>query len=668
MNLNKTLIATFVTVALTNLTAIYATAAEQKQCDTQACDDYIVVTGEVMREPSKVNTDPKKPRLPLPAYDGSGYLKTIPGFSVGRKGGAGGDPSLRGLGGSRVSIVDDGQHVYGTCGGRMDPPTAYISPESYDNISVIKGPQTVKYGPVGSAGTVLFEKERQQFTESDVTGRASATGGSFGRQDYLVELSGGDENHYIDFDANKSQSDHYSDGDGNKVQSSYDRSNFNLALGWTPDEDTLLEIAYGTSDGSAEYADRANKAREINNENLTLLSQFVLDGDLITNIEFQVYANENDHIMDQFDQGKNSGVNVRRATAGGHLWLDMSITDDWNATLGTDYMFSKHKGRSIYPTVDHGLDDLLNKPFNDNLQYNNLGVFIDSDFKLDATEKSSSKLMSGLRVDQWQTELFVAEKGKRDDTLISGFARYEYNRNNSQYYIGGGHSQRMPDYWEIMKASSADLSQKAFDLKAEKTSQIDLGWIYQNDIEFSASVYFGKVRDYILIDANFDKTVAYNVDATIWGGEAALNYPFNDNWSTQTTVSYSHGHNDTQDVALGQVSPLEGRISINYENDNWTAGLFWRLVAAQDRVSIGQGNISGQDLSESSGFGTLALNGSWKHGDAVLISFGIENIFDITYSEHISRSGAGNDIPGSEPLFKVNEPGRTAWVKLDYTF
>ena len=636
---------------------------EPRDCEDRRCDDYIVITGDLMREPTKVVTDPKKPRLPLPSYDGAGFLKTIPGFSIGRKGGAGGDPSLRGMGGSRISIVDDGQHVYGTCGGRMDPPTAYIYPEAYDSITVIKGPQTVKYGPVGSAGTVLFEKDRHSFVEPGVEGRASVTAGSFERQDYIVELKAGDETHYLDLDVNQSSSDHYQDGDGNTVQSSYDRNNYNIALGWTPTDTSVIELAYGKSDGEAEYADRANKARVINNENITLLTQFELDSELIREVEFQAYSNKNDHIMDQFDQGVNSGVNVRRKTSGGHFWLELTPSEDLETTLGVDYMQSTHEGRSINPEFDNGLDDLLSKPFKDNMRYENMGIFIEADYSL-----GGGHLLSGLRFDHWDTELFVAQTGKRSDDLISGFIRYEYLNGNNQYYLGTGHAQRIPDYWEIMKANPDNLSTKAFDLEPEKTTQLDIGWIYQADIEISTSLYYGKVDDYILVDSNTPMTSAYNIDATIWGGEVGITYPFTEQWSAQTTLSYSHGENDTQDTPLGQISPLEGRISVNYEGQAWTAGLFWRLVAAQDRVSIGQGNISGQDLAESSGFGTLAINGSWKHGDTVLVSFGIENLFDITYAEHVSRSGAGNDIPGSEPMFQVNEPGRTAWVKLDYTF
>jgi hypothetical protein len=52
-----------------------------------------------------VLTDPSKPRQPLPAHDGADYLKTIPGFSVIRKGGTDGDAVFRGMAGSRVVIT-----------------------------------------------------------------------------------------------------------------------------------------------------------------------------------------------------------------------------------------------------------------------------------------------------------------------------------------------------------------------------------------------------------------------------------------------------------------------------------------------------------------------------------------------------------------------------------
>lgn len=639
-------------------------AQEQHNCTKdEKCKEYVVVTGDVMREPVNVVSDPKKPRLPLPAFEGSGFLKTIPGFSVTRKGGMGGDPSFRGQGGSRLSIVDDGQHIYGACGGRMDPPTNYIYPESYDEITVIKGPQTVKYGPVGSAGTVLFEKNRHRFTERGIIGRASITGGSFERKDSIIEFVAGNADYYVDFDMDSSSSDHYQDGDNNTVQSSYDRDNIKVALGWTPSENTVIELAIGQSEGEAEYADRLNKARQIDNESYTLLVQHDFDSELLKNIDFQAYSNENDHIMDQFDRGVNMGANVMRSTSGGHFWLGLTPMADWDLTLGVDHMSSEHKGRGINMMQDKGLSDLLNKPFMKDMEYANLGVFVES-----VTHLDYSKVYAGIRYDNWDTDLFVGQKGNKTDSLFSGYARYEYRDGFSQYYAGVGHAERVADYWEFMKASASNPMDKAFDLKPEETNQLDIGWIYDNGLIFSTSLFYGQLDNYILIDSTGPMTVARNIDATLYGGETSLDYDFNDNWSAQVTLSYTLGDNDTDNVDLGQVSPLESKLSLNYENDAWAAGILWRMVDSQDRVTVGHGNIVGQDLAESSGFGTVAINASWAYDDHLRLIVGVENLFDITYAEHISKSAGGNDIPGSEPMFQVNESGRNVWAKLTYEF
>ncbi|MBN7827923.1 TonB-dependent copper receptor, partial [Bowmanella dokdonensis] len=70
--------------------------------------ETIIVSGEALSLPNQVITDAKQPRQPLPAHDGADYLKTIPGFSMVRKGGASGDPVFRGMAASRLTILNDG--------------------------------------------------------------------------------------------------------------------------------------------------------------------------------------------------------------------------------------------------------------------------------------------------------------------------------------------------------------------------------------------------------------------------------------------------------------------------------------------------------------------------------------------------------------------------------
>ena len=116
----------------------------------------MVITGVAQQSPLTVVTDPKIPRQPMPASDGADYLKTIPGFSAVRNGGVNGDPVFRGMFGSRLKLLSNGGEMLGACPNRMDSPSSYISPDTYDKLTVIKGPQTVLWGPGASAATAAL--------------------------------------------------------------------------------------------------------------------------------------------------------------------------------------------------------------------------------------------------------------------------------------------------------------------------------------------------------------------------------------------------------------------------------------------------------------------------------------------------------------------------------
>jgi len=652
-------------ISLALLLASTQTIADDEApiCGEQQCDEVIIISAEAMQSPLTTVTDPKKPRQPLPAFDGSGFLKTLPGFTVTRKGGSGGDVTLRGLGGSRINIVNDGKQMGGTCGGRMDPPTNYISPETYEKVTIIKGPQTVKYGPVGSAGTVLFERDHYGLKEAGTEGRASMTFGSFKRRDYLMELTAGNTEHYWKLDVNGSKSDDFKDGEGREMQSEYDRQSVHAAIGWTPEKDTVVELSYGYSSGSAEYADRGNKARTIDNENVTLLAKTKLTHDIFKTVEVQLYANENDHIMDRFDRPVTDitmlprGANPRRTNYGGHLWFDVELADNWSGIIGVDYLESTQDLRTGY-----SVDEIEAAPYIDLYSKENLGLFIESNHDV-----AAGTLYTGLRWDQWTTDLLEGwaaptKENSRDEDLISGFVRYEITEGDTTWIAGVGRAERIADYWEVMK-SGAMLT-----LAPETTDQIDLGWMYEGDVKVTASVFYADISDYILIDRN-SRPNARNVDVTLWGGELSteVELPYGLQWVT--TVAYSHGTNDTDDVALGQVSPLEAKFALNYEGNDWSFGALWRIADNQDRIALGQGNIVNQDLGETAGFGVLSLNGAWKFSSDIKVSFGLDNVLDKTYAEHVSKSGAGNDLLDfEERTFQVNEPGRSFWVKMDYQF
>ena len=215
-------------------------------------------------------------------------------------------------------------------------------------------------------------------------------------------------------------------------------------------------------------------------------------------------------------------------------------------------------------------------------------------------------------------------------------------------------------------------SLSAFDTDAEKTTQLDAGIVYSTDRHSaSVSAFFGDVDDYILIESAYPKgmrrvTVTRNVDARTWGGEADAAYALATHWQITGTLAYTRGENRTDDRPLAQMPPLELRTGLAYEGDSWSAGALWRVVAGQDRYALNQGNIVGQDLGRTGGFGVLSLNAGWRPSQAVLVTAGVDNLFDKVYAEHLSRGGAL--VAGFEQTTRINEPGRTLWLKVGASF
>jgi len=202
--------------------------------------EHIVITGEAPEKPGVVVTDPKAARQPLPAHDGADYLKTIAGFSVTRKGGTDGDATFRGMAGSRLGILVDGENILGGCNYRMDAPTAYIYPELHDQMTVIKGPQSVRYGAGHSAATVLFERSPERFDKAGYRLHSSLLGASFGRFDQLIDGTLGSQTGYLRLGGSQSRASDYQDGNGDAVHSNYHRYSGQLAVGVYPNRQQLV--------------------------------------------------------------------------------------------------------------------------------------------------------------------------------------------------------------------------------------------------------------------------------------------------------------------------------------------------------------------------------------------------------------------------------------------
>ncbi|MDH1801755.1 TonB-dependent copper receptor [Acinetobacter johnsonii] len=623
-----------------------------------------------------VHADPKQPTQPIPVVDGAAYLQSIVGFNQIKNGGANGDVTFRGMFGSRIKILTDGTENLGACPSRMDNPASYLSPESYDKITVVKGPQTVQYAHTGSAATVIFEREPEQLTSAKpYRGQASVMLGSYGRLDQNVEAAVGDETKYARLNANRSIADSYQDGAGNTVPSDWEKWNADLALGWTPNEDTWVELKGGKSDGEAVYAGRSMDGSKFARESLGLHVEKKNISEVIKKVEAQVDYSYNDHVMDNFSLRKFNpadGMSMPMASNVARRTLNarVAMTQDWGKLQlisGIDSQKNEHTKRS-----GSLMSPYQNKARVGDMDFESYGAFGELSYAFN----DQYKLVTGARVDQAKIDNLATDT-ERKETLPSGFIRIEGElAEHVKTYAGLGYVERVPDYWELFSTKYHQSTGTTFaDLENEKTEQFDAGYQYeQGAFKSWASVYAGLIQDYILVKyvpvTSMGKTKyeaqSRNVDATIAGAEVGVAYQLTDQIQADISAMYAWGENTTDHTALPQIAPLEGRFNLRYVQEKYNLGLLWRVVAAQDRTSYREGNIIGYDLEDSKGFGTLSLNGTYNIQKDLDLSVGIDNVLNKNYAEHLNKLGSSGF--GYAATEQFNNIGRNYWARISMKF
>jgi len=631
----------------------------------------VVVTAPAMEQPMVIETDTSNPRSPIPPADGAGYLKNIPGFSVARQGGIDGDPVLRGIGGSRLNVLLDDAPLLGGCPNRMDPPTAYIFPNSFDKLTVLKGPQSVVHG--GSAlGTILVERDAPKFDKAEFRGSASALYGSHDRNDEVVDAEAGAKEGFVRAIATHSSSDDYRDGNGDALHSRYWRHSGTAMVGWTPDADTLIKLTFDKSDAQAAMPGKMMDGTMFQREgvNLELSRENVTPW--LAKVKALAFHNYVDHIMDIYSMRYNSGgmgtmtaaSQVDHLMQGGKLQAEVTPDAATLIKLGIDYTHDEHSARSQTLAEYRSGIGLDSKMRVRDMEFDTSSAFAELTREL----SSADRVVAGYRLSHVQATRANRQPNWNDDrSLHSGFARYERDMDMGvpvTTYASLGHVERAPDYWERNKVTTTD---RTFTLATEKTEQVDIGALFkQGPWRGSASLFYAYTDDFILVSSSNAKSV----EARRWGGEGELSYQFLPSWSVEGTLAYVHGANLTDNTALAQTPPLDTSLALKYDDGTFLGGLHMRAVAGQHRVDSGWGSVIGQDIGETGGFAVFSVNGGWRVTETATLTAGIDNIFDKTYAEHISKTGAwsGADLAAYNDSVRVNEPGRTLWMRGSLKF
>ncbi|MGD2118347.1 MAG: TonB-dependent copper receptor [Chromatiales bacterium] len=635
-----------------------------------------------------------------PSSDAGEALRNIPGVSGVRMGGHGIDPIIRGQSQTRLNILLDGAYVHGGCPNRMDPPTAYSSMNSFDEIEVIKGSQTVIYGGGGSGGTVLLQRNTQPLT-ADEAYRASVSAGYVGNADkkeLSADVTAGGQQAYLRGIVDWSEAGNYHDGDDNTVRSAYKSKEGTVILGYLPDSQSRLEFSFmANREDDTLYAGAGMDG--VYSDNDTVQLKYQNDGRIgfLDGMKVEIYSSQVDHLMDNFSLRPLSAPMKMSApsesdTKGGRV-LGHINSGDKRWTIGLDHQNNnRNADRFAGPTLS-----VLQSVLWPDADLKQTGVFAELDTPLDA----NNQLKAGLRYDRVKASISEANTAtsmpastpatlyalyynspttSATENNVGGFVTLKHKlTDHSAVYATLSRSVRTADATERYIAANSGTAASRWvgnsNLDPEKHHQFEVGYNRkQGNWDMGLSMYYNDVTDYILRDRahaqsgillNDNATIYRNVDARLYGFEADAGIRWNRNWSSVATLAYVNAENTSDDRPIAQTPPLEATFNLEYHNDSWRLG---GLIRAQDKQTRVEDDItlnSGLDVGKTSGWAVLDLFGNYQVNDSVDIKAGINNVFDTSYAYHVNRASSD---PFNPTAVQVYEPGRQIWLGINAIF
>jgi iron complex outermembrane receptor protein len=489
--------------------------------------------------------------------------------------------------------------------------------------------------------------------------------------------------------------DSYEDGNGETVRSAFESRHANLMLGYGKAETGQLELgieAVRTDDALFAGAGMDSPEDSADTFRMKLRRSERWIG--LTDLRADLYYSAVDHLMDNYSLRELTAPMAMRVpstsdTIGGRASGDREVSENLMLTIGLEYQENRRDALR-YAGPNPEMVGMLQSVMWPDATLGQGGIFLEGV----QTLGTKSRLVVGGRFDRFDAEASKADlepagMNRSPNQLYDyyygyqardwsasewgGLIRFEhFLQPQLTLFSGVSRSARAADTTERFLGSDNMNPAKRWvgnpALETAKHNQLDLGLSSQNrSSTWSVTGFVDQVDDFILRDRahaqegvlqNDSATIYRNVETRLVGLEADGTYRAG-RWQLAGVASWVRGDNRTDDRPLAQIPPLEGWLQLDYGVDRWGVATLFRWAVAQDRVDDDPLTGSGQDYGETPGYGVLDLSGRVEIARSLSLAVGVDNVFDRAYANHLNRGNLFDPDP-----VRINEPGRTYWVRL----
>ena len=285
---------------------------------------------------------------------------------------------------------------------------------------------------------------------------------------------------------------------------------------------------------------------------------------------------------------------------------------------------------------------------------------------------------------------FSNEDRSKDEHLVDVFAILTHQLSDqTSVEVGLARKTRAPSYqerylWAPLQATGGLADGNNYvgdiDLDQEVAYQFELGLDWHNDrVAFSPRVFYHHINDYIqgvagrtsalqnmvasMLNPSQPVPLKFsNVDAKLYGIDTNWLVSISPEWQLDGTISYVRGERRDTSDDLYRIAPLTARTMLSYVKPTWRIGVEAETVARQNKVSDENFEV------KSSGYALFNLSGQYQATSDLVVSAGVNNLFDRFYTDHLggyNRAAGNPDIAVGDRLPGV---GRTAYVNINIDF
>ncbi len=672
------------TVALTVTSPVFASENDPKSADIIIVTaPRLTATDEARDTEDELSTGP----------DGAGFIARQPGAALVANGALSGQVQMRGLFGERILLRINGQHFATGGPNAMDPAMHYAPTMLIDRIEIARGISPVRDGP-GLGGGVNTILKHTRFSDSsnlspqvDVSSQyrsvddSVAAGGMLGLASETVRIGmiGSFEKGYdLRFP------------NGRVASTSFDRAVYGVH-GSFRDGSSELSVEYRRQDtgqsGNPPFAMDIVYFK-------TDFARVGYEGDLRNDVRLEAHANYSavDHRMNNYElrPAPASAMTRQSDTYANTMGADASIrfgTSGRHIRIGADFELVD-KGYMLYnplaPTFFiHPLDRAKSERVGAFIEWRSGFGQIESELGLRVDRHGASTQIPryGPGVPAGPVNLanaFAAADRNWSDTSVDASLRLWADIGALTPRLTLARKTRATSLverfsWLPTEASGGladgNIYVGSTNVKIEKAWVGELGFDWQGDNIYARPVIFYRWIDDFIQGVPFDNSPGVintpvemvaaasgdptplrfaNTDATIWGTDIAFGAKLSGQLRLDGVASYVRAKRFDITDNLYRIAPANGRLAIGWDAARWSLSLEGQFVAKQSKVSMINNEAS------SKGHALANLYGHWLIREGVRIDFGVENLFDAYYLEHLAGY---NRITGSDVALGSRVPG-----------